>query len=298
MKKIARVFPSKTAGSPDDLLAFFGPPGLFPPDVDEVHISVAFTWDRQRASVLADDWFPIAPVKIGGPGWSNEAGADFVPGMYLKNGFTITSRGCPNRCKHCAVHIREPRLRELQICEGNIVQDDNLLACSERHIKSVFRMLGRQRRLPDLRGLEAKLLRDWHVDLFCYTWPSALWFAYDEPADYEPLITAGRKLWEAGFDNRRLFSYVLIGQPGDTIGSAETRLRQTWRAGFMPFAMLWRDETGYRDPAWIHWSRPWKRPAAIKKMCEQENMEVCHTSTNSAMLQGLKPHAGNTGTSA
>jgi site-specific DNA-methyltransferase (adenine-specific) len=30
----------------------------------------------------------------------------------------------------------------------------------------------------------------------------------------------------------------------------------------------------------------------------QNTMEICHTAPNSAMLQGLKPHAGNTGTSA
>jgi hypothetical protein len=30
----------------------------------------------------------------------------------------------------------------------------------------------------------------------------------------------------------------------------------------------------------------------------QNTMEICHTAPNSAMLQGLKPHAGGTGTSA
>ena len=37
-------------------------------------------------------------------------------------------------------------------------------------------------------------------------------------------------------------------------------------------------------------------------LCEespaQDTKEICHTAPNSAMLQGLKPHAGNTGTSA
>jgi DNA modification methylase len=30
----------------------------------------------------------------------------------------------------------------------------------------------------------------------------------------------------------------------------------------------------------------------------QNTKEICHTAPNSAMLQGLKPHAGGTGTSA
>ena len=96
--KIARVFPSQTAATPDDDLAFVDcGPGMFPPVVDQVHISVAFTWQRQRAEELAEMWRHIAPVQIGGPGWSNEPGADFEPGMYLKRGYVITSRGCPNR---------------------------------------------------------------------------------------------------------------------------------------------------------------------------------------------------------
>jgi hypothetical protein len=42
--KIIRVFPRKTKASPDDPLAKFGPPNLFS-DCDQVHISVAFTYD-------------------------------------------------------------------------------------------------------------------------------------------------------------------------------------------------------------------------------------------------------------
>ena len=37
-------------------------------------------------------------------------------------------------------------------------------------------------------------------------------------------------------------------------------------------------------------------------LCEEspalDTKEICHTAPNSAMLQGLKPHAGGTGTSA
>ena len=37
--------------------------------------------------------------------------------------------------------LREGNLRELPITSGHIVLDDNLLACSEKHIRSVFDML-------------------------------------------------------------------------------------------------------------------------------------------------------------
>ena len=49
--------------------------------------------------------------------------------MYMKPGYVITSRGCPNRCWFCAVPKREGyQLRELPVTDGWIVADDNLLA--------------------------------------------------------------------------------------------------------------------------------------------------------------------------
>jgi hypothetical protein len=264
--RIARVFPSQTEATPVDALAFYDAPGMFD-EADEVHVSVAFTWDKRRAEdYLAPQWKHVAPVTVGGPAYG-KPGADFVPGMYLKPGYTITSRGCPNHCWFCSVWQREPRLIELPIRDGYILQDDNLLACSERHIINVFRMLGRQRRRPNLRGLEAKLLKPWHVDYLACLWPAAMWFAYDGPEDLEPLIMAGRMLSEAGFDRSRLYCYVLIGQESDTMDLAEIRLRRVLEMGFMPFAMLWRDEQGNRDSKWARFQKSWTRPAAIKAMC-------------------------------
>jgi len=55
--RLIRVFPRKTKATPDDDLAYVGPPDLFTPrDVDAVHISVSFTWDRDRAEQLAEQW--------------------------------------------------------------------------------------------------------------------------------------------------------------------------------------------------------------------------------------------------
>lgn len=49
-KKIARVFPRKTKATPTDELAFtdFQPPFTLP-EVEEIHISVAFTYDMRKA---------------------------------------------------------------------------------------------------------------------------------------------------------------------------------------------------------------------------------------------------------
>ncbi len=52
--RIARVFPTKTSMSPTDPLAFFGPPTLdaIAAEPDEVHISVTFSWDLEKADEL------------------------------------------------------------------------------------------------------------------------------------------------------------------------------------------------------------------------------------------------------
>ena len=116
---IARVFPRRTRMSPTDPDAYFGPPELFMSEYSEVHVSVAFTWDIEYAKILADQWSHVAPVKIGGPAIDGE-GNGFIPGRYVKEGVTITSRGCPNQCSFCMV--KSP-LKELKIHPGNNIID-------------------------------------------------------------------------------------------------------------------------------------------------------------------------------
>jgi hypothetical protein len=264
---IARVFPRQTNATPDDGLAFFDAPPRFLPPLDEVHVSVAFSYDMERAEKLAEAWAKTGvPVKLGGPAL-NEPGGDFVPGRYLRKGFVITSRGCHNRCWFCQVPKREGyRLRELPITEGWNIADDNLLACSEGHIRAVFAMLVRQAERPVFSGgLEAKLLKSWHVDLLRESRVQRFYCAYDTPDDYEPLVMAGRLLREGGItrESRKPNCYVLIGFPGDSMERAEKRLRETWAAGFAPYAMLYRDAAGETAPEWRKFQRLWVRPQIL-----------------------------------
>jgi len=249
-KKIIRVFPRRTNATPNDGdVRIDTTPSLFD-EADEVHISVAFTWDIPRAEWLTNQWKYIAPVKLGGPAY-NETGGEFIPGLYMKKGYVITSRGCPNRCWFCQVPKREGGiLRELPVTDGWIVTDDNLLACSPAHIDKVFEMLKRQpKRAQFVGGLEAKLLTKEMAVRLKELNPVTMFFAYDTPDDYEPLVQAGKYLSDAGFpkDNHIARCYVLIGYKKDTFENAEKRLRQTWNAGFFPFAMLYRDNEGKYD---------------------------------------------------
>ena len=103
MKRIARVFPTKTSMCPTDKDAYFSMPDLFTPIYDEIHISCTFTWDIKKAKQLAIVWKNHGEVKIGGVAIDGESDQPMVEGMYLRKGVTITSRGCPNNCSFCFV---------------------------------------------------------------------------------------------------------------------------------------------------------------------------------------------------
>jgi len=259
-KRIMRVFPRKTNATPLDDYVAFDPPGLFvPDDIDEVHVSVAFTYDLPKAEFLARQWEHVAPVKIGGPAF-NIPGGEFTPGLYLKEGYVITSRGCPNHCWFCAVPKREYNgLHELQIKDGWNVLDDNLLACSEGHIRDVFRMLKRQPHKASFTGgLEAKLLKAWHCELLADLKPERMYFAYDTPDDYEPLKAASRLLKEHGLlASRKCGVYCLCGYPADSFEKAEQRFMQVVNLGMCPYAMLWRDKDGNTNHDWRAFQRSW-----------------------------------------
>jgi hypothetical protein len=237
--------------------------------IDEVHISVAFTKDLPEAERLEKQWRHVAPVKIGGPA-TGERGGDFVPGMYLKKGYVITSRGCPNHCWFCSVPKREGNIRELPITEGWNVLDDNLLACSDSHIMNVFAMLRKQKRSVEFTGgLEAARMKLWIAEELRVVKPKQIFFAYDTPDDLEPLREAGKMLINAGFTtaSHALRCFVLCGYPKDTIDKAASRMSEAIDAGFTPMAMLWQDDKGARNPEWIgrRFQKKWARPAIIHK---------------------------------
>lgn len=274
---IFRVFPRRTQATPRDSWCQVGEPSLFDvtlPGIREVHISVAFTWDLPLAQRLAEAWQKVAPVKIGGPA-TGMAGGDFEPGRYLKPGYVITSRGCPNRCWFCSVWRREGQVRELPITTGWNVLDDNLLACSDRHIRGVFDMLQQQKaqghKIEFTGGLEAARLQPWHVDYLTALKPKQIFFAYDTPDDLAPLRMAGQMLLNAGFTtaSHTLRCYVLIGYHKDTFTAAEQRLHDTLAAGFLPMAMLWRAERGQASADWRALQRAWARPALIAARTQQ-----------------------------
>ena len=268
--RLIRVFARRTKATPNDELAFYGPPPFFA-EADEVHVDVTFTYDKPWGERLADEWNRVAPTKIGGVAYG-DPGAEFTPGRYIKHGYTFTSRGCPRRCWFCSVWKRDPIPRLLRIQDGWNILDDNLLACPEPHVRAVFTMLARQGRQVEFTGgLEARALEDYQVELLAGLRPRPnCFFAYDPGDPFETLKHAADRLLAAGFTARshRLRCYVLIGYPKDTFDLAEARLRQMISIGFTPHAMLWQPETPSAEkhrpkPEWRRFQRQWARPAII-----------------------------------
>lgn len=272
---LARIFTRQTRATPDDCLAFVGEPNLFAAEYyDEIHISVSFTYDIEYGYKLFEIWSGRTDkISIGGPAFNNPGG-DFVPGKYLKFGYVITSRGCPNNCWFCSVPSREGNvIKELPITNGWNILDDNLLACSDDHITSVFAMLQRvkkqyHKRIQFTGGLEAARLKDWHIHNLSLLKPEQIFLAYDTLDDYEPLLIAGKKLSDSGINKGALRCYVLCGYIGDSFDKAELRMRQVIDAGFIPMAMLYRDDKGIINRDWGKFSRLWSRPAIIKTLAK------------------------------
>src|SRR5262245_28878990 len=268
--RLLRVFPRRTKATPTDALAYVGEPDLFAQG-DAVHISVAFTYDKPYAEELAESWRYVGAITVGGVAYG-DPGHEFVPGRYIKEGYTFTSRGCPRRCWFCSVWKRDPEPRLLPIQDGWNILDDNLLAWPEGHVRAVFAMLQRQgRRVQFTGGLEALSLQDYQVDLLAQLTPKpTCFFAYDPGDAFETLAHAAKRLLEAGFTaaSHRLRCYVLIGFPKDTFDLAQQRLQAIAGLGFTPMAMLWRPEHQKQQKwapgdGWRTFQRRWARPAII-----------------------------------
>lgn len=262
---IIRVFPRRTAFTPDDDYCFYDRPGMFVPEHDEIHVVCTFTWDIDKAKRLQKDWQSITnkPVKIGGPAL-NDPGSEFEPGMYCKTGVTFTSRGCPNNCKFCFVPKREGCIRELEIKPGNIIQDNNFLATSDNHQRKVFEMLKNQRQISFRGGLEPARITDKFVAEIQGLKVSDLWLACDTKNAIKPLENAVMKLQSGGFNQNKIRSYVLIG---DDMPENEARLRRVYEIGALPFAQLFQPvERITYSQEWKNFARTWSRPAAYKSV--------------------------------
>lgn len=238
--KIARVFPTKTSMSPTDQLAFFGPPTIeaMAAEPEEVHISVTFSWDLEKADELFYQWEMLGvPVEVGGPAFGDRMSESFTPGLYLREGMTITSRGCPKDCWFCDVgKCANGRVIELPVRDGWNILDDNILATSDVHFRAVIDMLKRQKQRPVFSGgLEPEYMTPWKAEQLMSINPQTLYTAYDTMDDYDHLRAMSDMLHNAGLSwkSHQVKCYMLCGYPEDSMEAAEKRAKhKSWGLGF------------------------------------------------------------------
>lgn len=270
--RILRVFPARTSFTPKDNLVAIGRPELWRPEVDEVHISCLFTWDKIYCAQLKREWLAYYPVvKIGGPAYGFD-GDGFIPGRYIKKGIIFTSRGCNFSCPWCLVPKIEGKFRALKmITPGNVVQDNNILLANAGHLAKVFSMLKTQRAIRFLGGLDVRVLKHWHIEELRGLRIKELWLALDSwyvQRQFEKIVG---ELKRAGFTRHQIRCYVLAGF-NEPIQEAEDRLRFAYECGALPFVQLYQPplsvkrmagERSREDNLFI---RKWSRPAAIKSV--------------------------------
>jgi len=202
---------------------------------------------------------------------TGDPGEDFVSGTFIKNNVVITSRGCPKDCPWCFVQSREGQIRELPITNGYIVQDNNLLAYSIQHVRKVFDMLSTQRHAAVFMGMDAEFLTQEHVGMLNSIRVERMFFAYDHCGSTYHLEKTAEMLSNYNRDKKRC--YVLVNYyDEDTVIKAEKRLLKIWKLGFMPYAMLYRNDDMKKNhiaKEWQDLTRIFSRPAIMRGYCKK-----------------------------
>ena len=272
MNGIIRVFPKQNSYTPTDSYTFYGLPPLdmFIPEHKEIHVSCTFTWDKSVCEDLAYqwEWRTNKSVKLGGVAYGSPS-EEFQQGMYMKPNIIFTTRGCNNTCPWCIVPKFEGSLKELEIYQGNVIQDNNFLQASKAHKNKVFDMLRTQKTICFKGGLEAELIDNHFIDGISSLKISELWLACDTDSALPRFKKAVEKLKRAGFNRNKINAYALIG---DDMNKNEARLQEIYNVGAMPRVQLYRDFTDIKTrytKEWEAFARMWQRPAATKAHMEQ-----------------------------
>ena len=184
-----------------------------------------------------------------------------MPGKYVAPGVIFTTRGCPNKCGFCFVPKREGEFRELPIVAGNVVQDNNILACSERHWDALMMMLKGQHGIKFSGGLEARRLTDKRIADLRGLRIENLFLACDSTGALPAAVDAIRRLTRAGFTRSHIYVYVICGKDEE---EETARMEQLYLAGGSPFAQLFQPEERIDySREWKRFATKWSRPAAF-----------------------------------
>ena len=162
---------------------------------DEVHVSVAFTADKAKAEMLAEDWQKVAPVKIAGLRLAIEAKISFRVGIS-----STATHSHPEDALSGAGFVPSGSATRRSGC-FLLKTAGTFWTITCRHvlkiISAVLDMLSRQgRRVEFTGGLQAARLTDWHVELFARIKPRPVcFFAFDPGTNSRRCESRREKCW-------------------------------------------------------------------------------------------------------
>lgn len=202
-----------------------------------LYLSVPFTWLMAEANDIASQY--KGEVRIGGPGTMKPTVCEEVEPLLFHNPLaTFTSRGCPNKCKFCAVPRLEGEFRELDSWRpAPIICDNNLLASTQRHFDKVIDSLKRFDYCDFNQGLDARLLKSHHASRLGELKNPHIRFAFDHISMELTTWKAVELVRQNGLKN--ISVYVLIGF-NDTPDEATYKLETVRSWGIWPNPMRYQ----------------------------------------------------------
>lgn len=220
---------------------------------DEKHhyISFVFSWDLWEWCQSAQPDLSGKQIVIGGP--AVILNPEWVPGWvkiqnktcynilqkYNQNA-TRTTYGCIRKCDFCAVPLIDGHFRELEcFIPGNVLIDNNLLACSKIHFQRVVDHLKCYKWCDFSQGLDCRLMTKWHAEKLSELQKPMIRLAWDNTSYEKQFFQACELLKKAGIPKRKITCYVLIGFNDDP-EDALYRLQSIYDRGYSVFPMRYQ----------------------------------------------------------
>ncbi len=226
-----------------------------------LYLSVVFSWHLKKAEEMARAH--KGPVMAGGPAirhrnikWADTTYpyAPFYNVLSRHNpSATFTTRGCTKRCPYCIVPKIEGDFKELKDWEpAPLICDNNILASSHKHFESVITKIRRYPFVDFNQGLDATMLKGWHIDQMARLESVKLRFAFDHVNQESSIVGCIERCKKAGFNNFGV--YVLIGYM-DSPSDALYRLEKVRSLGILPNPMRYQpldceNKNEYIGPCW------------------------------------------------
>ena len=211
---------------------------------DVFYLSIPFTWLLPKAKEMAEK--QNGKIIAGGPAvdlvgavWADTPGSCEFDTLSMHNPLaTFTTRGCPNRCKFCAVPKIEGEFRELDSWKpAPTVCDNNILASSRKHFEKVIDSLLPFEYVDFNQGLDARLFTQWHCGQLARLNRVKIRFALDSTMQESTTYNAIKLARQYRFNDFGV--YVLIGFK-DTPEDARYRLEAVRSWGIWPTPMRYQ----------------------------------------------------------